>query len=122
MIARKVTIITLALNGAVNFLAAAGSAEVWGISYELGVGETIESAQQAAQEVGSGPSGFFDAAVGMTIAAISLFADLLQIPFAAPTMLLNVGVPAFIVTFLFVPLYVVVAIDIIAILRGDSGI
>jgi len=58
----------------------------------------------------------------MAIAAISLVVDLLAIAFAGPVLFSNLGVPDFIVTFLFAPLYLVVAIDIVAILRGDSGI
>lgn len=122
MIVRKVTIMTMALNAAVTFLAAAGSEAVWGIEYETGIGDTVTSVTESAKTITSGPSGFFDAVTGMTLAALNLLVDLLQLPFAAPTMLLNMGVPQFIVVFVFAPLYVVVAIDIIAILRGDSGI
>lgn len=122
MILRKITIMMFVLNASVNFLAAAGSGEVWGVEMQTGVGETAQAVDQAARDIGSGPLGVVDAVAGLTIAAVNIAVSLLEMVFAAPTMFLNLGVPGYIVTFLFAPLYVVVAIDLLAIFRGDSGI
>ena len=122
MIFRKITIIMFVTNAAVNFLNAAGLREVWGVQPQTGIGEEASRAQQAAESVGSGPLGLIDALGGATVAAIDAMTSLFAIIFAAPTLLANLGVPTFIVTFIFAPLYIVVAIDVIAILRGDSGI
>jgi hypothetical protein len=122
MIIRKVTIMMLALNAAVAFLGAAGAAEAYGIQQETGISDTVDQVQSSAETIGSGPVGLIEAVTGMAIAAISLVVDLLAIAFAGPVLFSNLGVPDFIVTFLFAPLYLVVAIDIVAILRGDSGI
>ena len=122
MIIRKITIMMLALNAAVAFLGAAGAAEALGVQQETGLSDTVAQVQESAEEIGSGPVGLIEAVTGMAIAAITLVTDLLEIAFAAPVLFGNLGVPDFIVSFLFAPLYLVVAIDIVAILRGDSGI
>lgn len=122
MIVRKISLIMFALNASVSFLAAAGSEAVWGIKMETGIGDTIEAVNQATQSVGSGPVGLIEAAAGAVIAAMTLLSNILVIVFAAPTLFLNLGIPSFIVTFIFAPLYLVVGYDIIAIFRGDSGI
>lgn len=122
MIIRKVTIAMIALNAAIAFLAAAGAASAWGVQMQTGIGDTVEQVNDAAEEIGSGPVGLIEAVSGMGIAAITLIVDLVEIAFAGPRLLQNMGVPSFITTFIFAPLYVVVAIDIVAILRGDSGI
>jgi hypothetical protein len=122
MIVRKVTIMTLALNAAVAFLASAGAADAWGVNMNTGLSDTVSQVQNSAQSISSGPVGLIEAATGMAVAAISLITDLLEIAFAAPTLLNNIGAPPFITAFFFAPLYIVVAIDMVAILRGDSGI
>ena len=122
MIIRKITIITIALNASVVFLANIGSAEVWGIEMSPGIGETVSEVQSVAQNISAGPSGVFDAMVGLVLASITLVVDLLQLPFALPILASNLGVPPEINAFVFGPLYLVVAIDIVAIMRGDSGI
>jgi hypothetical protein len=109
-------------NAAAAFLAAAGSGTVWGIETETGLASTAEAVDSSAQSIGSGPVGLVDAVAGVTIAAITALNEILSIAFAAPTLFTNLGVPGFITGFVFAPLYVMVAIDIIAILRGDSGI
>lgn len=118
MIIRKITIIMFMANAAANFLKAAGAQEVWGVTAEPGVGQEVQRANESAAEIGSGPVGLIDALGGATVAAVDALAGLFSIIFAAPTLLLNVGVPTFIVTFVFAPLYLIVAIDVIAILRG----
>jgi hypothetical protein len=122
MILRKVTIMMFTLNASITFLAAAGSGEVWGVEMESGIGSTANKVENAAQNVGSGPLGVVDAVAGLTIAALDIVTGLLDIIFAAPTMFANLGVPGFIVAFVFAPLYIVVALDMVALLRGDSGI
>jgi len=122
MIIRKVTIAMVALNAAIAFLAAAGAASAWGVQMQTGIGDTVEQVNDAAEEIGSGPVGLIEAVSGLGIAAITLIVDLVEIAFAGPRLLENMGTPSFITGFVFAPLYVVVAIDIVAILRGDSGI
>jgi hypothetical protein len=122
MIIRKVTIMMLALNASIAFLGAAGAGTVWGIDMETGISDTVEQVQESAEEIGSGPVGLIEAVTGMGIAAISLVVNLVEIAFAGPRLFNNLGVPGFITTFVWSPLYLVVAIDIVAIFRGDSGI
>lgn len=122
MIIRKITVMLVMLNAAAAFLIAAGSGSVYGIEMETGISSTVESVESAAESVGSGPVGLIDALGGATVAAVSGIDSLITMAFAAPTLFSNLGVPGFIVAFVFAPLYVVVALDMIAVLRGDSGI
>jgi len=123
MIIRKVTIAFICLNAALVFLSAAGAAEAWGVDMNGGgISDTVEQVNSAAEEIGSGPVGLVESVAGMGIAAVTLIVDLVEMAFAGPRLLDNMGVPDFVVAFIFAPLYVVVAIDIVAILRGDSGI
>lgn len=122
MIIRRISIMLFAANAAAAFLAEAGSGRVWGIEQETGINYLAEDVEAAAQSIGSGPLGLIDALGGVAVAAISLVTDLTEIIFAAPILLNSLGTPSWIVTFVFAPLYIVVAFDIIAIMRGDSGI
>jgi len=110
------------LNAAIAFLGAAGAAQAWGVQQETGISDTVSQVQSAAEDIGSGPVGPIEAVSGMGIAAISLIVNLTEIAFAGPRLFNNLGVPEFVTGFIFAPLYIVVAIDIVAILRGDSGI
>jgi len=122
MIIRKITIMMIALNASIAFLGAAGAGAVWGINMETGIGDTVDQVQNSAEKIGSGPVGLIEAVTGMAIAAISLVVDLVEIAFAGPRLFQNLGVPKWITSFIFGPLYLVVALDMVAILRGDSRI
>lgn len=122
MILRQITVMMLVANAAAAFLRNAGSGEVWGIEQETAIGGIVSDVNSAAESLGSGPVGLVDAIGGATVAAVSAVADILDVIFAFPLLAHSLGVPGFIVTFVAAPLYVVVAIDVIAILRGDSGI
>jgi hypothetical protein len=118
MIIRKVTIMMVVLHASLLFLAAAGAGEVFGVSMQSGVGEAVASANNAAEDIGSGPVGVVEAVAGVTIAALQLVASVLQVAFAGPQLFRNLGVPGFITAFFWFPLYIVVAIDFVSIMRG----
>ena len=118
MVIRTLTIILVMSNASAGFLLTAGVADVWGISPETGIGSEVARGQESAEAVGSGPVGLIDAMGGATIAAVDAITGTFSIMFAAPTLLLNMGIPAFIVTFAFAPLYIAAAFDIASILRG----
>jgi len=118
MIIRKVTIMMLVLHASLLFLAAAGAGEVYGVEMQSGVSQAIAAANDAAAEIGSGPVGIIEAVAGVTLAAVQLISSVAQIAFAGPQLFNNLGVPAFITTFFWAPLYVMVAIDFVSIMRG----
>jgi len=122
MIIRRSLVILLMLNAAAVFLVAAGSGSVWGIELQTGMGAIVEEVNSAAQNITSGPVGLIQAVGGLAIAAVSLVVSLLTLVFAAPLLFQNLGVPTFITTFLFAPLYIVVALDLVTIIRGGSEI
>lgn len=122
MLIRRITIITVALHAALILLAAIGSGEIWGVEMMPGIGETVAEVNEAAKSITSGPSSAFDAVVGLALAALSLVADLLTLPFALWGLLGNLGVPPEITAFVLGPMYIAVAFDLVAIMRGDSGI
>lgn len=122
MILRKITIMMFVLNASVTFLARAGSSTVYGIEMTTGFGNVASTVEKSAKNFEGGGLGIVDAVAGLTVAATEIITGLLGIVFAAPGMFENLGVPGFIVGFVFAPLYVAVAIDILALFRGDSGI
>ncbi|QSG02531.1 hypothetical protein [Natranaeroarchaeum sulfidigenes] len=118
MMIRSLTIILVMSNAAANFLYSAGVAQVWGMGPETGIDREVSRGQDAAEAIGSGPLGLIDAIGGATLAAVDALTGFFSIIFAAPTLVLNMGVPEFIVIFAFAPLYIAAAFDLISVLRG----
>ena len=119
MILRKITIIMMVANAAGAFLIAAGAPAVWGMSPETGIEGTTDAVNESASEITTERGGSGDL-FGIVSGAISTARQIAQLPFAAPLLLLNLGVPEFIVSFIFAPLYVVVSLDMISLMRGGT--
>lgn len=118
MMIRSLTIILVMSNAAANFLYRAGVAQVWGMTPETGIGREVSRGEAAAEAIGSGPLDLIDAIGGATLASVDAITGFFSIIFAAPSLLLNMGVPEFIVLFAMAPLYIAAAFDLISVLRG----
>lgn len=123
MIIRRALVILLMMNAAATFLVFAGSGAVWGVEMQTGIQSEVEQVNQSAQTIGSGPVGLIEAVGGLAVAAVSAIVKMLGlITVGGPMMLGNIGVPDYIVAFVFGPIYVVVALDLITIIRGGPSI
>jgi hypothetical protein len=88
-----------------------------GYQPSIGGSEEITKAQSAGQEIKSERSSL-DQFVGGIIAAASTISTMLGVVVAGPRMLINLGAPAALVTFLAAPMYVIVGLDLLQILSG----
>lgn len=118
MILRYLTIMLVVANAAGGFLIAAGAGQVYDMSPEPGVDDEVQRANENAREIQDEQLGAAESVVGPTITGIDAIDALLSAPFAAPILLLNLGIPQFIVEFTFAPLYVAASIDIAFMIRG----
>lgn len=116
-IIRTITIFVVLSNAAAGFLIAAGAPQVYGIEPEPGVDQEVERANESASSIEDN-LGIVESLVGLTITVVNTITDIFSALFAAPTLLLNLGVPRFIVTFVFAPLYIAAGIDVLGIIKG----
>lgn len=117
MIIRRLTILLVMANATAFFLISGGVAAVYGISPHTGVDDEVERANESASQIEDEQS-VVESVVGTAITAVDSLTGLLSAPFAAPTLALNLGVPGFIVAFVFSPLYIAAGIDLISVIRG----
>lgn len=114
---RTFTVMLVLANAAAAFLGAAGMASVWGGGPASGISENVNQSQSAARGLESGPIGIGDIG-GAIVGAAGFIVNVDDVIFAAPNLLLTNGIPNFVVTFVFAPLYVMAAFDLASIIRG----
>lgn len=113
----NIAILLILVNSGATFFMATGVAADWGISPEVGGDSEVDEIEQTANNVESN-SGTGSTLLGLYDAVTGAFSSLIQIVFAGPTMLQNLGVPSEITAFFFAPLYLLVGADIIYVLSG----
>jgi len=113
----RIVIFLVLLNAAAGVMVQSGVANDWGISPTPGGGEAIEEANQTASEI-KGSGGFGDTLFGAFAGAANAFGDIFGAATAGPTMLSNLGIPGWLVGFVFAPLYILIGIDLVFILTG----
>ena len=118
---------------ATAFLSEAGAAAAWGVDMTLEgpISDSLASVEETLVGDPEDPdsSGVLEAGVGgldlvaglaaLAFSGLTYIVMIIEIPLALPVLFLNLGVPSFIVWFVFAPLYVVVMLDIAALLMGD---
>jgi len=114
----NILIFLVALNASAVVLGAAGVSQSVGYDPNIGGDAQIESANESLGDVNTNKGSGFDTFVGAVISAASTLTDVFGIVIAGPTMLINLGAPAFIVFPLATPLYLLVGIDILQIISG----
>lgn len=117
MIIRRITILLVCANLTAGFLTAAGAPAVLGIEPHTGIDDDVQHANESASSI-SDNLGIISSIVGLTITVVDTLVEIARLPFAAPTLALNLGVPQFIVAFVFGPLYIAVGIDLLSVARG----
>lgn len=113
----NIAVALILINGAAGFFIGSGIAADWGIQPSVGGDDSIGEAESTAKNI-EASSGTGSTLLGLYQAVTSSFSSLIQIVFAGPTMLNNLGVPAFITAFIFGPLYLIVGADLIYVISG----
>ena len=103
------------LNAAAALLGASGVAADIGVQPDVGGGDAIQKANQSAQSLDSSSEGVQTTFIGNAISAAKTAASSFSVVYAGPSMIANLGVPGWMVAFIFAPMYFVVALDIMSI-------
>lgn len=116
----QIVIFLVFLNAAAGAVTASGLGSALDINPEIGADEEIDRVESDMQEVDTA-QGIRDTLFAMfsttTTTAVSAFTILLY----GPVMLANLGIPGWLLTFLFAPAFVIVGIDTIHFLTGRDG-
>jgi hypothetical protein len=112
----NIVVFLVCLNAAAVMVGSTGFAEV-GAAPEVGGGDVIEDARDQGREISTDRSAL-DQFVSGIIAAASSVSIIFEVALAGPTLFLNLGVPAPLVTFVAAPLYVIVGLDVLQVLSG----
>jgi hypothetical protein len=112
----NIVVFLICINSAAILVGATPIADV-GASPDIGGGAEIEDARDQGREIATDRSAL-DQFVNGLIAAASSVSVIFEVAIAGPSMFLNLGVPAPIVTFVAAPLYVVVGLDVLQVLSG----
>jgi hypothetical protein len=116
----NILIFLVALNASAVVIGAVGLGADLGYQPTIGGDAEIQTANESAANVEAQSDSAFDTFVGAVISAASTITTILGVVTAGPQMLINLGVPAFIVLPLATPLYILVGIDILQIISGRS--
>lgn len=86
-----------------------------GVEPDVGGGEEIGQVTNESQNVESDVGGVSGTWIGNVVAGARRVASMFSVVYAGPTMLNNLGVPGWLVTFVFAPMYIVVALDVLSV-------
>lgn len=113
----NVLIALVLLNASAVFVGALPVTDDLGYDPAIGGNDEIAEAQGAGESIQSERSSL-DQFVGGIIAAATTITTMLSVVVAGPQMLINLGVPALVVTFLSAPLYILIGLDLLQVLSG----
>jgi hypothetical protein len=111
-----IVIFLVTLNSASVAIAESGAADDWGIDPQTGVNEGDEP-RDAADDLNPQTQAA-DGLVGVVIGVFGSLQSVVDFVFRAPTMFGNLGVPSFVVSVAFAPLYLLVFADLAYLLTG----
>jgi len=120
-VTRVTTTILIALilmNGTVGIMEASGLSEDLGVQFAPGVGDSVENATDRAKDGFQAGEGGGETLFGLFLSGVSLISALIDTIFAAPTLLINLGFPEWLVYPLVAPLYVISALEIMFVATG----
>jgi hypothetical protein len=113
----NVLVVLVLLNAAAVFAGTLPVTDDLGYQPTVGGDAEIQEATDAGKEIQSERSSL-DQFVGGIIAAASTITAMLGVVVAGPQMLINLGAPAALVTFVAAPLYIYVGLDLLQVLSG----
>lgn len=116
-VAVSVVVLMIFLNAGPGVLMASGVAADWGIVPSVSGGQSIDSGNQAMQNI-EASGGFGQTLFGLYTTVTGPFKTLLGVVTAGPIMLASIGLPGWLVTFIFAPQYLIVGGAVIYVLAG----
>jgi len=111
-------VILLLMNGSASVMAASGMSEDLGVNLAPGISDTMDDTIQQLREGFSPSAGLGDTLFALFIAALGVGGIVVNAITATPTLLLNLGFPAWIVFPLFAPIYAISTFELIYIATG----
>jgi len=111
----RAVIFLIFLNAAAGVFVASGVAADWGVSPTPGGDDALNDAKDSASSI-QGDGGFAQTLFGAFAGAANAFETIFGVVFAGPLMISNLGVPAWLVGFVFAPTYLIVPIDLVYLL------
>jgi len=116
-IAITTVILLMFMNATPALLVQSGVAEDMGIEPTVGGGDTIDEANEDMSAIE--PSGGLAPTLFQLYTSVtSPVRSVMSIAFAGPSMLMNLGVPSWLVGFMFAPLYLITGGTLIYVLTG----
>lgn len=106
------------MNGAVGIMSSSGLQDDLGVALAPGVTDSVDSAVNTAKDGFTANSGFADTLIALILSALKLFSALIQSVFALPKMLINLGIPSWIVVPVSLPLYIIAALEFVFLATG----
>lgn len=116
-VAINTTILLLFLNAGPALLAQSGVAEDMGIDPSVSGDETVEQANEDMSQI-EASGGALDTLFTLYQSVTSPVRAVMDVVFAGPTMLISAGLPAWVVGFVFTPMYLITGGAIIYVLAG----
>lgn len=115
----QIVIFLLLMTAASNAIVVSGVGDALGIAPTTGEQAAVTDAQAQADSF-SPTQGSSETLFGLFTAGGSVFSSIFQVALAAPLMFINLGVPTWLVTFIFAPMTVIVFADLFGIIAGRS--
>ena len=116
----NIVIFLFLLNASATLLTASGVAGDLGIQPDPGADERIQATEQKMKELEA--SGGFGATLFLMYISITrVIEGVFGLLFAGPTMLANLGVPSWLLAFVFAPQYLIVGMDVVYLLTGRNA-
>lgn len=116
-VAINVTVLLMFLNGAPNLLVASGAAADLGIDPSVSGDEHVDEANEAMSNI-EPSGGFSDTLFQLYNSVTGPVKAMLGLIFGGYMMLVSVGIPGWLASFIFLPQYLVVGGTIIYVLAG----
>lgn len=117
-ITTTVLIILVLLNGTVTVMEGSGLTDDMGVQLAPGISSTMDDVVENARTGFSPNTGVVESLITLFVAALKTFQVLIQGIYAAPTMFLNLGFPAWLVFPVFAPMYIVAVFNAIYMATG----
>jgi hypothetical protein len=111
-VSTTILIALLLMNGTVGIMEASGLSEDLGVNLAPGVSETMDEMVTNARDAINPSSGFGETLFSLFISGVKLLETFMVGVFAAPSMLINLGFPAWFVIPVTSPLYVIGSLEI----------
>jgi len=115
----QIVIFLVLMTAASNAIMASGVGAALGVAPTTGAQSEIDQVQSDADEI-EPAQGSSDTLFSLYNSVTGVFASIYGVIFAAPLMLVNIGMPTWLVTFLFAPAVVIVAADVAHMLTGRN--